>query len=80
MDIINGLIGSFIGMILLYLFADILISMPGHFIYCILFTKAEYDPDHKCDVDISDFRVLVTGIIFWLVVLGGAYGIYHIAM
>lgn len=80
MDIVSGLIGSFIGMLLFYMFADILISTPGYFIYYMLFTKAEYDPDHKQDVDISDTRVLATGIIFWLVILGGAYGIYRIAM
>lgn len=80
MDIVSGLVGSLIGMMLLYWFADILISTPGYFIYHILFTKAEYDPDHKHDVDISDTRVLVAGIAFWLVILGSVYGIYRIAM
>ncbi|MDD2720263.1 MAG: hypothetical protein PHH47_03010 [Gallionella sp.] len=77
MDIVSGLIGSSIGMLLLYIFSDILICTPGYFIYCIFFTKAEYDPDHKHDVDVGDIRILAIGIAFWLVVIGLVYGIYR---
>jgi len=69
MDTIGAIVGSLVAMTLFYLFADLLIRTPGYFIYCALFTKAEYDPDHQREVDIDSIKVAVTGIIFWVVVL-----------
>jgi len=79
MDIVGATIGSFLAVGLFYVFADILLHLPGYFIYCALFTKAEYDPDHEREVDINSFKVTATGIIVWLVLIGGAYGVYRIA-
>jgi len=79
MDIVGAVIGSLLVSAFLYAFADILVCAPGYVIYCALFTKAEYDPDHEREVDVGDVKVAVTGIIFWLVLAGGAYGVYRIA-
>jgi hypothetical protein len=79
MDIVGAILGTFFGMILFYVFADILVRVPGYFIYCTLFTKAEYDPDHLREVDIESIKVAATGVIFWLVLVAGAYGVYRLA-
>ena len=79
MDIVGAVIGSLLVSVFLYTFADILVRAPGYLIYCALFTKVEYDPDHEREVDVSSVKVAATGIIFWLVLVGGAYGVYRIA-
>ena len=79
MDIVGAVLGSLLVSALFYTFADILISTPGYLIYCALFTKAEYDPDHEREVDVASLRVTATGIVFWLVLAGGAYCVYRIA-
>jgi len=80
MDIAGAVVGSLLVSAVLYTFADILVRAPGYLIYCALFTTAEYDPDHQREVDVSSVRVAATGTIFWLLLVGGAYGVYRIAM
>ena len=79
MDTIGAIAGSLVTMTVFYVFADILIWLPGYFIYSVLFTKAEYDPDHQREVDVHSIKIAVTGVVFWLVLAGGAYGVYRIA-
>jgi hypothetical protein len=72
-------IGGFVGLVVLIAFGQVLVGVPGLMIYSALFTRGEYDPDHEREVDVNSFGVWLTGIAFWLALIGGAYGIYRLA-
>jgi hypothetical protein len=80
MDIIQSIAGFLIGSMVFVLFAELLIYVPGYFIYCVLFTKSEHDPDNTRRPDPGSVRVAVVGILFWVVLAGGAYGAYRLAV
>jgi len=75
---IEILAASLLGLVLCTFFADILIRVPGYFIYCIFFTNAEYDPDHEHQIDTGSKRVAAVGIVFWLILIGAGYALFRV--
>ncbi len=75
----GAIVGGFIGLIALYIFGDILVGVPGLFIYSALFTRREYDPGSESELDTHSIRVRITGVVFWTLAIGLIYGIYRFA-
>jgi hypothetical protein len=73
------IVGGFIGLIALYIFGDILVGVPGLLIYSALFTRREYTPEAESELDTHSIRIRITGVVFWVLVIGLIYGIYHFA-
>jgi len=67
-DIVGEVVGTVARWVLIDIVTDLLIKVPGYFIVRAVRDSDAINPD--------GWRVVVAGILFWLVMGGAGYGLY----